>query len=59
MEDDDNYAFVMQNETHFNSVCKCIMDLGASKQMALHRTAFDTYEVITLCNVHLGDNNIV
>lgn len=49
----------MQNEAHSKSVYKWILNLGASKHMTLHRTAFQMYEVIILRNIHLGDNNIV
>jgi sarcosine oxidase delta subunit len=44
----NDYAFVMENEAHSKSVRKWNMDLGASKHITLHRTAFHTYEVITL-----------
>ena len=27
--------------------------------MTSYRVAFDRYEVITSCNIHLGDNNVV
>lgn len=40
-------------------MCKWIMDEGASKRMSSHRTAFDTYEVITSRCVHLDDNSFV
>ena len=35
------------------------MNYGASKYMTSHRAAFDTYEIITPRNVHLGDNGII
>lgn len=34
-------------------------EFGATKDMTLHRVAFDTYEIITPCNVHLGDDSVV
>lgn len=58
-KDDDDYAFVMRNETYSNSMYKWIMNSGAFKHMTLHRTIFHMYEVITPCNIHLGDNNVV
>ena len=57
--DDDNYIFVMRNETHYKSMCKWIMNSGTSKYMISHKDAFDTYEIITPCNVHLDDNRVV
>ena len=59
MNDDDDYAFIIRNETHSKRLYKWIMDLDASKYMTLHKAAFDTYEVIIARNVHLGDNNVV
>ena len=49
----------MRNETHFKSMCKYIMDSRASKHMISHRAAFNTYEVIASCIVHLGYNSVV
>lgn len=49
----------MRNEAHFKSMCKWIMDLGASKHMTSRTTTFEMYEVITPRNVHLGDNNVL
>ena len=40
-------------------MCKIIMDSCASKHSTLHKVVFDTYEVITPCNVHLDDNSVV
>ena len=40
-------------------MCKWIMDLGASKHMTSHKATFDTYELITPCNVHFGDNSVI
>ena len=34
------------------------MDLGATKHMTSQKTAFDTYEVISLHNVCLGDDSM-
>ena len=34
------------------------MDLGATKHIILHRAAFDTYEVISPCNVCLGADSV-
>ncbi len=44
---------------HFKAIYKWIMDSGATKHMTPHRAAFDTYEVIPTCNVHMGDDSIV
>lgn len=57
-KDEDEFAFAKQYETHSMSVCKRIMDLEATKYITLYRVAFDTYEVISLGNVRLGDNSI-
>ena len=57
--DDDDYAFVMCNEPHSNSMWKWIVDSGASKHISSHKAVFDMYKVITPHNVHLDDNNIV
>lgn len=35
------------------------MDLGATKYMILDRVAFDTYKVISPCNMHLSDDIVV
>ena len=35
------------------------MDSDASEHMTLHKAAFETYEVITLHNVHLDNNNVI
>ena len=34
------------------------MDSGATKQMTLHRTTFNTYEVVFQRNMHLGDDGV-
>ena len=57
--DDDDYTFIICIETHSKSVCKWIIDLGASKHITSYKAAFDTYEIITSNNVHLGDINVV
>ena len=49
----------MCNEPHSHSMCKWIVDSGASKHISSHKAVFDMYEVITPHNVHLDDNNIV
>ena len=56
--DGDDYAFVMCNETRSNKMCKWIIYLGASKHTTLHIITFDTYEVMTPRNVHLGSHNV-
>ena len=48
----------MQHGVHLRSVCNWIMDLRATKHMALHRTTFDTYKVISPCNVRLSDDSV-
>ena len=40
------------------SICKWTIDSGALKYMISHRAAFNTYEVIYLHNVHLGDSSV-
>ena len=50
---------MMCNVAHSKSVCKYIIDLGASKHMTLYRATFDTYEITVSCNVYLDDNSIV
>ena len=56
--DDNDYAFLMDNEIHFKSMCKWNMNMGAFKHITSHIAACDTYKVITPRNVHLDDNNI-
>ena len=58
-KDNDDHAFVMHNEAHSTSICKWIMNSGASKYTTWQSVVFDTYDVITSRNVHLSDNNIV
>ena len=40
------------------SICKWIMDSGATKHMTLHRTTFNTYEVISPRDVRLSDGSM-
>lgn len=47
MEDKDKFAFAIQHEAYLRSVCKWIMDVGATKHMTLYRVGFNTYEVIS------------
>ena len=54
---EDEFAFATKLEAHSRSVCKWIMDSGATKHMTSHRTAFDTYEVISPRNVRLSDGS--
>ena len=56
---DKVYTFIMRNRAHLKSVCKWIINLETSIHMNLHRAAFNTYEVIAPCNVHLGNNSLV
>jgi transposase InsO family protein len=58
-KDEDDYAFATQDGAHSNTMCKWIMDSGATKHMTPHRAAFHTYEVISPRNVHMGDDSIV
>ena len=58
-KDDNNYIFKICNEAYFKSMCKWIMELGATKHMISHTTPFYTYEIIDPCIVHLGDNVVV
>ena len=58
-KDNDNYLFIIRNEVHFKSMCKLIIDLGASKHMTLHKATFNTNKVIVPHNVYLGDNSFV
>ena len=58
-KEDEDYAFATQDGPHSKSMCKWIMDSGATKHMTPHRAAFDTYEVIPPRNVHLGDDSVV
>ena len=34
------------------------MDSGARKHITLYRAVFDTYEVISPCNICLGDDSV-
>lgn len=58
-KDEDDYAFATQDGPYSKSICKWIMDSGATKHMTPYRAAFDTYEVIPPRNVHLGDDSVV
>ena len=58
-KDDDDYAFAIQEGAHFNTMCKWIMDSGATKHMTPHRNAFHTYEAIAPRNVHMGNDSVV
>jgi hypothetical protein len=58
-KDDDDYAFATKDGDHCKAICKWIMDSRATKHMTPHRAAFDMYEVIPTCNVHMGDDSIV
>jgi hypothetical protein len=40
------------------SLCKWVMDLGAIKHMTSYRVAYNTYEVISQCNMRLVDDNM-
>ena len=59
VRDNNDYTFIMRDGTHSKSVYKWIMNLGASKHITLHKTAFNIYEIIILYNMYLDDNNIV
>ena len=59
VKDDDDYAFVMRNETHSKSVHKWIMNLGAPKDVTSCKATFNMYEVIVVRNVYLDNNSIV
>lgn len=58
-KEDEDYAFATQDGPHSKSVCKWIMDSGATKHMTPNRAVFDTYEAIAPRNVHLGDDSVV
>ena len=49
----------MHNKAYSKNMCKLIMDSYGFKHIMSHKAAFDTYEVITPRNVHLGDKNVV
>ena len=59
VKNDDDFTFALQHKAHLKSVYKWIMDLEATKHMILYRAAFDTYEVISLYNVRLGNDSVV
>ena len=58
MKDDVAFSYATQQRVHLKSVCKCIVDSGATKYMTSHRAAFDTYEVISQRKVRLDDNSV-
>lgn len=49
----------MPNGILSKRMCKWMMNLGAKKNMTLHKTTFNSYEVITPHNVHLHGDNAV
>ena len=57
-KDNNKFAFATQHGAHSRSICKWIMDLGATKHMTSYRAAFNTYEVISLRNVYLDNDNV-
>ena len=53
-KDDSNFTLIMHYGVYFKSVCKLIIDLGATNHMISYRTAFDTCKVIAIRNVYLA-----
>lgn len=45
---EDEFALAMQHGALSRSICKWIINLGATKHMILHKAAFDTYKLIFL-----------
>ena len=60
-KDNDDYVFVMRNGAFFKSMCKWIINTGATKHVTSQRAAFFIYiyKVIVPCDVHLGDDSVV
>ena len=55
---ENKFTFATQHGAHSRSACKWIMDSEATKHMTLHMMIFDTYEVISPCNMCLGDDSM-
>lgn len=51
---EDKFAVAMQHGAHSRSVCKWIMNSGATKYMTSHKAAFNTSEVIFFTQCAFG-----
>ena len=57
MKEDDEFTFARQHKVHLMNI-DLIINMRATKHMTLYRPAFDTYEVSSIRNVRLDDDNM-
>lgn len=58
-KNDDDDALAILNRIYSKKMYKWIMNLKAIKHMTSHRAVIDTYEMITLRNIHLDDDSVI
>lgn len=58
-KNNEEFIFATQYATHSKGMCKWIMNLGISNHITSCREALDTYEVVALCIVYMGDDSVM